>query len=37
VKSRYFITLGEALRALGSDEFANLMIEEKLVTRPLAA
>jgi hypothetical protein len=34
VKSRYFITLGEALRALGSEEYADLMIEEKWVSQP---
>ena len=31
VKSRYFITLGEALRSLGSEEFADLMIEEEWI------
>src|SRR5262245_22622964 len=34
VKSRYFITLGEALRALGSEEYADLMIEQEWANRP---
>jgi hypothetical protein len=34
IKSRYFITLGEALRSLGSEEFADLMIEERWANIP---
>ena len=35
IKSRYFITLGEALRAMGSQEFADIMIEEEWSDLPL--
>jgi hypothetical protein len=34
IKSRYFITLGEALRVLGSEEYADLMIEQEWVDQP---
>jgi len=34
IKSRYFITLGEALRALGSEENADLMIEQDWAAQP---
>jgi PIN domain-containing protein len=34
IKSRYFITLGAALRALGSEEYADLMIEQEWAAQP---